>query len=167
MILHREFHRLQKCFDIFNAEEQHKHTLKLQALPEGKADFVDCNRRILTSIGEHIRTRFIYVPMTDENNAVVEMYGCCWVVDDNNPRILTSAKDHRLNDLQVAEKELEISMMDKSNVVAYVFHEVHNPINALYLGLQAFEQEVDNIDMRQLVSIMKGSTEHRTCNDNP
>ena len=146
-------------------EEKDRYLSAFQPVLEGRADSANCIIRCVTTCGEPQLLSFTVLPVLDDENNVVELCGCCRIVNDKNSRIKKSNKEDTQevdNALERARKEralLEKAMADKNNFIAYVFHEVRNPINAVYLGLQALEEEMTDPDIKDVVAIMRNSTE--------
>jgi len=99
--------------------------------------------------------KYIVLPFTDSSEKVIGL--CGWLVPEPINQVENSTVEPRLPGKD--KNALEKAIANKHNVIANIFHEVRIPINSVYLGLQSLEEELNDPELKQLVSTMRQSTE--------
>lgn len=138
---------------FFAPEHIDSHLAEIKPLLEGKVESVTGDLHTISFLDNPYILKYIMIPSeVDADQQVIEVCGFCW--SENQEENLTKEPEASSKEIL-----LEKAIIDKNNFIAYVFHEVRNPVNAVYLGLQALEEELNDPELKELVAIMRNSTE--------
>jgi signal transduction histidine kinase/CheY-like chemotaxis protein len=153
---------------FIDGAEQDKYLAEMAPVMEGKSDSAYFTLQCVRPGGERYFASGVTLPILDETGSITEI---CGYLKDHNTHQRCMASEQSPSSgtdleqdmvLEIARKERimhEKALKDKNNFIAYVFHEVRNPINAVYLGLQTLTEELDDLDMKEIADIMIISTE--------